>query len=278
MSTLAPPASQPSVAERGELREALAAVRTRLALVALLLALAALAWWATAVRMAGMDAGPGTDLGALGWFVGVWVVMMAAMMLPSLAPTVALYARMTRRRGIDRPLLFTSGYLLVWGAAGVLAYGGFELGKRAFGSQLAWHAAGRPFAAAVLALAALYELTPLKNACLGRCRSPLGYLLSRWRDGRLGALAMGSGHASWCLGCCWALMAALFALGIMSLVWMAFVAALIALEKTLPWRRVATGSTAAILALLAVAVLAAPQSVPALTIPAGAPTAMHAMH
>ena len=278
MSTLAPAASARPEVERGQLRQALAAVRARLGLVALLLVLAALAWWTTAVRMAGMDAGPGTDLGALGWFVGVWTVMMAAMMLPSLAPTVALYARMTRRPGIDRALSFTSGYLLVWGAAGVLAYGVFELAKRAFGSQLAWHSAGRPFAAAVLAVAALYELTPLKDACLGKCRSPLGYLLGRWRDGRLGALAMGSGHAGWCLGCCWMLMAALFALGIMSLAWMAFVAALIALEKTLPWRRVATWGTAAILAVLAVGVLAAPGSVPALTIPAGAPQAMHAMH
>jgi predicted metal-binding membrane protein len=203
--------------------------------------------------------------------------MMAAMMLPSLAPTVALYARMTRRRGIDRALLFATGYLLAWGAAGILAYGVFELGRHAFGRQLAWHAGGRPFAAAVLAAAAVYELTPLKDACLGRCRSPLGYLLGRWRDGRRGALAMGSRYAGWCLGCCWALMAALFALGIMSLAWMAFVAALIALEKTLPWRRIATWGTAAILAVLAVVLLAAPQSVPGLTIPPGAPMAMQAM-
>ena len=277
MSTLAPAASARAASERGELREALGAIRARLGLVALLVALAALAWWSTAARMAGMDAGPGTDLGALGWFVGVWVVMMVAMMLPSLAPTVALYARMTRRRGVDRALLFTSGYLLVWGGAGVVAYGVWDLGKRRFGSQLAWHAGGRPFAAAVLAFAAVYELTPLKQACLGKCRSPLGYLLGRWRDGRLGGLAMGCGHAGWCLGCCWALMSALFALGIMSLAWMAFVAALVALEKTLPWRRVATWGTAVILATLAIAMLATPRSVPALTIPASTPTAMHGM-
>ena len=89
----------------------------------------------------------------------------------------------------------------------------------------------------MLAVAALYELTPLKDVCLAKCRSPLGFLLGTWREGRLGALEMGSRHAGWCLGCCWALMAALFALGVMSLTWMAFVAALIALEKTLPWRR-----------------------------------------
>ena len=123
-----------------------------------------------------MDAGPGTDLGALGWFLGVWVVMMAAMMFPSLAPTVALYARMTRRRGLGRPLLFTAGYLLVWGAAGLVAYGVFALGKSVFGGDLAWHTAGRWFAGGVLAVAALYELTPLKDVCLGKCRSPLGFL------------------------------------------------------------------------------------------------------
>jgi len=87
--------------------------------------------------MAGMDGGPGTGLGTLGWFLGVWVVMMAAMMFPSLAPTTAvLHARMTRRRGWSRPLLFTAAYLLVWGAAGLVAYGLFRLGRNALGSEL----------------------------------------------------------------------------------------------------------------------------------------------
>jgi predicted metal-binding membrane protein len=235
---------------RGELAASFAAVRARLALVALLLALAGVAWWSTVDRMAGMDAGPGTDLGALGWFLGVWVVMMAAMMVPSLAPTVALYGKMTRRRGVDRPLLFAGGYLLVWGVAGLGAYGLFRLGRSLFGGDLAWHAGGRWFAAGVLALAALYEITPLKNVCLAKCRSPLGFLLGTWRDGRLGALQMGSRHAGWCVGCCWALMAALFALGVMSLTWMALVAGLIALEKTVPWRRTVTWGSAAVLLVL----------------------------
>lgn len=224
-----------------------------------------------------MDAGPGTDLGTLGWFSGVWVVMMAAMMFPSLAPTVALYARMTRRRGLDRSLLFAGGYLVVWGAVGLGAYGLFALGRSLFGGDLAWHAGGRWFAAGVLAFAALYELTPLKDVCLAKCRSPLGFLLGTWRDGRPGALEMGCRHAGWCLGCCWALMAALFALGIMSLTWMAFVAALIALEKTVPWRRGVTWGTAAILLALAVAVLAAPHAVPGLVVPGGSHSATHAM-
>jgi predicted metal-binding membrane protein len=209
--------------------------------------------------------------------------MMAAMMFPSLAPTVALYTTMSRRHGLSRPLLFASGYLLIWGAAGLLAYGLFELGKSLLGHQLAWTGAGQALAAGVLALAAVYELTPLKDMCLSKCRSPVGFLLGSWRDGRLGAVEMGSRHAGWCMGCCWALMAALFALGVMSLIWMAFVAALIALEKTVPWRRTATWGTAAILLVLAVAVLAAPGSVPGLVVPgshsaAGAMNSMSSMH
>jgi predicted metal-binding membrane protein len=261
---------------RGELAAAFVAVRQRLGLVALLLALAAIAWFSTVDRMAGMDAGPGTGLGALGWFLGVWVVMMAAMMFPSLTPTVALYARMTSRRWPARPLLFATGYLLVWGAAGVGAYGLFELGRSLFGADLAWSAGGRWFAAGVLAVAALYELTPLKDVCLAKCRSPLGFLLGTWRDGRIGALEMGSRHAAWCLGCCWALMATLFALGVMSLTWTAFVAALIALEKTVPWRRVVTWSTAAILLALAIALILTPHAIPGLVVPGGSHGAMHA--
>ena len=106
---------------------AAAAVRARLGLVALLLVLAGLAWWSSAVRMAGMDGGPGAPPGALGWFLGVWVVMMAAMMLPSAAPTVALYARMVRRSERTAPLAFAAGYLLTWAAAGLLAYAVLEL-------------------------------------------------------------------------------------------------------------------------------------------------------
>jgi predicted metal-binding membrane protein len=266
--------------DRRELAAAFAAMRTRLGLVALLLAFAAIAWWSTADRMGGMDAGPGTHLGALGWFLGVWVVMMAAMMFPSLSPTVALYARMTRRRGPDRALLFTCGYLLVWAAAGLAAYGLFRLGRSMFGGSLAWHTGGRWFSAGVLGVAAIYELTPLKDVCLAKCRSPVGFLVGTWRDGRVGALEMGSRHAGWCLGCCWALMAALFALGVMSLTWMAFVAALIALEKTVPWRRTVTWGTAAVLLALAIAVAAAPDAVPGLVVPGshGAMHAMNAMH
>jgi predicted metal-binding membrane protein len=269
------------LAERGRspdgLADAFSAVRSRLGLVALLLLLAGLAWWATASQMAGMDTGPGADLGALGWFVGVWVLMMAAMMFPSVAPTVALYSRMTRRRSPVRPVLFTAAYLLVWSAVGLFSYGLFELGRNWFGAQLSWDAGGRWAAAAVIAAAAVYELTPLKNACLSRCRSPLGFLLGNWREGSAGAVEMGSKHAAWCVGCCWALMAALFALGVMSLVWMAVVAAVITAEKTLPWRRTVLWTTTAALLVLAVMVAAAPHAVPGLVVPGSAGTGASSM-
>jgi predicted metal-binding membrane protein len=255
---------------QGGLADAFAAARARLGLVVLLFVLAGVAWWAAANQMAGMDAGPGTDLGTLGWFVGVWVVMMAAMMFPSVSPTVALYTRMTHRRGLIRPLLFAGAYLLVWSAFGVVSYGLFELGKLWFGSHLAWDAGGRWFAAAVLVAAAAYELTPLKNVCLAKCRSPLGFLLGSWRDGGAGALEMGAKHAAFCVGCCWALMAALFALGVTSLVWMAVVAAFIAAEKTLPWRRAVVWSTTAALLTLAVMLVAAPHAVPGFVVPGDA--------
>jgi predicted metal-binding membrane protein len=246
---------------------AFSAARARLGIIVVLFGLAALAWWSTADRMAGVDEGPGTDLGAFGWFVGVWVVMMAAMMFPSVAPTVALYARMTRRRSATAPLAFAAGYVLTWTVAGVVAYGLVDAGRALLGERLAWDDAGRWVAGGTLIVAAAYELTPLKNVCLGKCRSPLGFLLGAWREGLTGAVIMGARHGAWCVGCCWALMASLFALGVMSLAWMAFVAALIALEKTLPWRRVATYSTALVLLALGVLLIAAPETIPGLTVP-----------
>jgi predicted metal-binding membrane protein len=253
----------------GGLAPAFAAARTRLGLIALLFGLAAVGWWSTADEMQGMDGGPWTDLGTLAWFAGVWVVMMAAMMFPSVAPTVALYSSMTRSKSPVAPLLFTSGYLVAWTSVGLFAFAVASAGSRLFGDLLAWDRAGRWVAAATLVSAAVYELTPLKDVCLGKCRSPLGFLLGSWRSGPAGALLMGTRHGAWCIGCCWALMAALFALGVMSLLWMAVVAGLIAFEKLIPWRRAATYVTAAVLLVLGVLMLAAPETIPALTIPTG---------
>ena len=254
------------------LASALAAARTRIALIVLLLTLAAIGWWWTADQMRGMDDGPWTDLGAGGWFLGVWVVMMAAMMFPSVSPTVALYSRMTTSQSVVRPLIFALGYLVTWAITGAVAFVVADAGGRVLADVLAWDRAGRWAAATTLIVAAAYELTPLKDACLGKCRSPLGLLLGTWREGLSGAFSMGVRNGAWCVGCCWALMASFFALGIMSAVWMGVVAGLIALEKTLPWRHVATYGTAALLVALGVLVFAIPDVVPGLTIPGGATT------
>jgi predicted metal-binding membrane protein len=256
-------------ADGAGLAPAFAAARARVGLIALLFALTGLAWWSTVDRMAGMDAGPGTSLGTLGWFLGVWTVMMAAMMFPSVSPTVALYARMTKARFPFGALVFTVGYLLVWMGAGMLAFGVFVAGRSALGSFLAWDRAGRWVAGGIVLAAAVYELTPLKDVCLAKCRSPLGFLLGSWRDGLAGALEMGARHGAWCLGCCWALMASLFALGVMSIGWMAFVAGLISAEKILPWGRAITYATAGILIVLGVLLVAAPHAIPGLTVPGG---------
>ncbi|MGZ8691559.1 MAG: DUF2182 domain-containing protein [Gaiellaceae bacterium] len=263
-------------ADRAVLAPAFAAARARLALIALLFALSGIAWWSTVGRMRGMDAGPGTDLGTLGWFLGVWVVMMAAMMFPSVSPTVALYSRMAGRQTPVAPLVFATGYLLTWAVPGLLAYGVSGAGRSLLGAELSWNSAGRWLAGGTLVVAAVYELTPLKDVCLAKCRSPFGFLLGSWRDGLSGALRMGARHGAWCVGCCWALMASLFALGVMSIAWMAFVAALIAAEKTLPWGRAVTYGTAAILLVLGALLLAAPDAIPGLTIPGGSnPPAMN---
>jgi predicted metal-binding membrane protein len=259
------------------LAPAYAAARTRLGLVALLFTLAGVGWWSTVERMRGMDDGPWTGVGTFAWFLSIWVVMMAAMMFPSVSPMVALYAHMTRERSSLSPVLFTAGYLLTWGGVGAVAFGIAVAGDWVAGDVLAWNRAGRWVAGAILLVAAVYELTPLKDVCLGKCRSPLGFLLGAWRDGSAGALQMGAKNGAWCAGCCWGLMASLFALGVMSIIWMAFVAGLVAIEKTLPWRRVATYGTATILLVLGVLLLAAPDAVPGLTIPGQSPMQMERM-
>ncbi|HET7530406.1 MAG TPA: DUF2182 domain-containing protein [Mycobacteriales bacterium] len=246
-----------AIARPASLRPAYAAIRARLGLVAALFAVAIAGWVWTAREMRGMDMGLWTGLGDLGWFVGVWVVMMAAMMLPSVAPTVALYSRLMKERSPSAPWLFVLGYLLVWTAGGLVAYAVGSIATSLSSGALQWDGAGREIAGATLIVAAAYELTPLKDVCLGKCRSPLGALLGSWRDGSVGAVRMGARNGAWCVGCCWALMASLFALGVMSVSWMAVVAGLVAVEKMLPWRRIATYATTSVLAALGGLVLTA---------------------
>jgi predicted metal-binding membrane protein len=171
----------------------------------------------------------------------MWVVMMVAMMLPSAAPVTLLVAGIARRRreagttsgATTAP--FVLGYLTVWSAfaavATLLQWGLDALELLSETMALA----GRVAASGVLILAGIYQWTPLKQACLRHCRSPLAFLLHHWREGLLGAFASGVRHGAFCLGCCWMLMALLFVGGIMNLAWIAAIALLVLLEKTAPW-------------------------------------------
>jgi predicted metal-binding membrane protein len=200
-------------------------------------------------------------LGSLGSFVPVWIAMMTAMMLPSAAPMVAAHAQVERRRReLGRGAVsgataaFVGGYLLIWTAFGLVAYALYELVRSFDIGALSWDSGGQYVTAAVIAIAAGYELTPLKNVCLSKCRSSLAFVVGSWRDGRGGAARMGMEQGSWCVGCCWLVMAALFALGVMSIGWMALIAGLIAAEKLLPWARIAKLGVTAALACLAASV------------------------
>jgi predicted metal-binding membrane protein len=255
----------------------------QLSLIFGLVLLAAIAWALTGSRMEGMDAGPGTALGGLGFWLTAWVVMMAAMMFPSITPMVVMYARIEegkRQKGqptqAGATAVFVGGYLVVWAAVGLLAYAIFEIGRSLDLSFLAWDSGGPYVAGGVILAAAIYQLTPLKDVCLRHCRSPMTFVLMHWRPGRAGALRMGMEHGGWCVGCCWGLMAALFALGVMSIGWMVLIAAMIALEKLLPWRAVANLSVAVVLVVLGLAVAFVPHDVPGLTLP-DSPEAASAM-
>jgi predicted metal-binding membrane protein len=227
-----------------------------------LVAGAVAAWAVTVDRMRGMDAGPGTDLGGVGWYLGIWVAMTAAMMLPSAVPAARHVARLARGAPM---LLFTGGYLAVWTAYGLLAYGVFRLLTSFDIGWLAWNRGG-PYAAGVVIVAAgLYELTPLKRLSLRRCRSARH---------PVSALRSGLAHGVDCVGCSGALMAVLFVLGAMSLFWMAVVAVAIFAEKVLPRGTRLAPVFAVALVALGIWVALSPRSVPGLTEPGDG---MHSM-
>lgn len=213
---------------------------------AALLGLAAGAWWYAARTAAGMRDTMAGPL-ALGAFLLAWVAMMAAMMFPAITPVVRLYGRAASAGRVAPLPFFVAGYLAVWSSIGLPVYAGW----RALAEPLA---DARPWAArlagGVLAGAAIWQLTPLKQACLRHCRSPMSlFLRSRARLERpAGALRAGTTHGLSCVGCCWALMAVLVALGTMNLAWMAGLAVLILVEKTTPF-----GARAAPLAAIAFA-------------------------
>jgi predicted metal-binding membrane protein len=242
------------------------------AVVVGLLAAALVTGSVTVQRMRGMDAGPGTDLGGLGWYLSVWVTMMGAMMLPSAAPMVLLFDRVASERAKRGQSfvptgVFLLGYLAVWTLYGVVAYAIYRLLVRVDFGFLAWDRGGRYVAGGAIVLAGVYELTPLKSVCLRHCRGPMHFVLDHWRPGWLGAVRMGAEHGTFCVGCCWGLMVVLFALGVMSLTWMAAVAGLIFAQKVLPRGEHLTRVFAVAFTAIGIWVASAPGSVPGLTQP-----------
>ena len=242
------------------------ATAPRSVLIPALLAVAGLGWALTGERMQGMARGPGAELGDLDWFTVSWVLMTAAMMLPSLAPAAVTGARAQ----VGPVLAFVVGYLGAWTAAGLAGYTLVEGVRSLELGVLAWDEAGRYVVAGTVLAAAGYQVTQPKEACLRRCRCRRPFARDR-------SLRAGIEHGRFCVGCCWALMAALLALGAMSIAWMAVIAALITLERLLPWRRAAARGVALALGVLAIAVAVAPEDVPGLTVP-GASGAMQAMN
>jgi predicted metal-binding membrane protein len=191
-------------------------------------------------------------------FVGSWGVMMAAMMLPSATPMIALYATVGRRmaasgRRTAPVVVFALPYAVVWLAAGIPVYAGTVLAADAARSH-SWLSDAAPYAvAAVLVAAGAYQFNLAKRVCLRQCRSPLPFLAARWRPGLSGAARVGLAHAGYCLGCCWLLMIVLVTAGAMGLAWVLLVAALVFLEKITPRERWATNLAGAALLALGIA-------------------------
>lgn len=191
-----------------------------------------------AMQMAGPNPNTwtGSDFVFMFW---MWAVMMVAMMLPSATPTILLVARVNRQRQAQqRPYapvaVFAVGYVIVWSAFSIAAtLANWGLHRAGFMTSM-MGATGSLLGGGLLIAAGLFQFTPLKYACLNHCQSPMSWLMRAWRDGWVGAVEMGVRHGLYCLGCCWLLMALLFALGVMNLPWIAALAVFVLLEKVAP--------------------------------------------
>ena len=227
----------------------------------------AVGWLVLTERMAGMDSGPGGDPGALGWFAVTWAVMTAAMMLPAAAPAVMRTVRARRAQAPAAAVLFLIAYGAVWVLAGLVGYLLVQAVRGLDVGALAWSSAGRYVAGASVVAAGLYQLTDSKRRWLARCAAPE---LRPPRHGRAGALQDGLEHGGCCVACCWTLMAALYALGMMSITWTVILTVLIVSERLLPRPALAARAVAAALVVLGIAVALWPAAVPALTVPSKA--------
>jgi predicted metal-binding membrane protein len=223
--------------------------RERILILVELIALTALSWtYLVRMPMSASDFGAMTarlaapipaslvDL----WLVFMmWAVMMVAMMLPSAAPMILTYARLATGRGaaaVSRAWIFATGYFAVWTAFSAAATAAQAMLQHA--SILSNALTTSSLAGGIiLAVAGVYQLTPLKNACLGHCQSPVAFFMTHWCDGSAGAFRMGLAHGWFCVGCCWLLMLVLFVVGVMNLAWVATLTAFVLIEKIAPYPR-----------------------------------------
>ncbi len=203
-------------------------------------------------------------------FLAIWVVMMVAMMFPTAAPMILTFhlvqaGKHRRGEAFVSSWLFVAGYLLVWTLSGIAAFAGAR-GAEALAMRVTLSpAAAARVGGIVLIAAGVYQLTPLKELCLSKCRTPITFIMTSWRDGPTGAMRMGLLHGTWCLGCCWLLFVILFPLGIMNIAAMAVVTLLVFAEKTLPRSRATTSCVAAALIIYGSAVVALPRVLPTFT-------------
>ena len=241
--------------------------RDRAVVIAAILIIAAIAW-AYTVYLAETGMGDGMGMGMsmamadmrswsaadFGLMFLMWAVMMVAMMAPSAAPMLLMFAALNRRRREQNAPyvptgIFLSGYVIVWTAFAAAATGGnWGLHQASLLSSMMGASTSGYLGGALLLAAGAFQWSPLKTACLKQCRTPMGFLMTSWREGPKGALRMGLEHGAYCLGCCWALMLLLFVLGIMNLVWIAALAAFVLAEKVAPMSEWVSRGTGVLLA------------------------------
>ncbi|CDX62944.1 conserved membrane hypothetical protein [Mesorhizobium plurifarium] len=240
-------------------------------ILALLIAAAAAAWALLVRQQTGMDAGMRMVSPTMGMtaalFLAVWLIMMIAMMFPAAAPMILTFHQVqSGKRGRGQAFVstwvFVAGYMLVWTATGVLAFAAAAGAEMLAGHVGLSAATAARIGGALLMAAGAYQLSPLKDLCLAKCRTPIGFILTSWRDGQLGAVRMGLQHGLFCLGCCWLLFLALFPLGIMNIAAMAAVTLLVFAEKTFPYGELIAKVSGVALLLYGAAVLVFPQALP----------------
>jgi len=222
-------------------------------ILGLLLALATAAWAVLVWQGRSADMDMAMDTSTMGLraplFLAIWVIMMVAMMFPTAAPMILTFHKVQagkRQRGeaFVSTWIFVAAYLLVWSLSGVAAYAGALAAEVVAARTALSPATAARVGGAVLVAAGVYQLTPLKDLCLSKCRTPITFVMTSWRDGAAGALRMGLLHGVYCLGCCWLLFVILFPLGIMNIAAMAVITLVIFAEKTLPWGHAAARAAA----------------------------------